>query len=485
LKSFELPPHLTESEMIGQGSSGIVYSALDLRRKEKVAVKVIPLAAKAGEKELEAVSKYRQLHHPDMVPVLEFAIEDDFFFYTMPLAGSTVAKCGKLSSDECRRMGVALLNALEALHDAGFLHRDVKPENILIHDDHYLLGDPGLLAPCVNASFAGTPGFIPPAVRNQEKCPDQAGDLYALGKVLYCTLTGNSVERFPEYSGDGSRDEAELMQLILDLCDRPEKYTISRLRKYLLHPGSFLNDRQEKKRTRLMVAITLLLVVISGTAIHLSVKKRQTETQTGKPAVQTTETAAREVKQDVHKTDTPQPEQPDKPEKLELPENQPDSEEIPPEVMKITVIRNIPVTNDDEIFMFDKKLQEYSDRRFRYVTEYRNAKKKFPSSERSKQMNIQYGKTAFYRFTELEKQAEILRSHYIYWKRRYLDYTTRLHQLEKLSKLKLKKDYSYIFTKHSPEELRLKQKEAQDKKDSFREKLLKNYRQQLELLQQP
>ena len=64
----------------------------------------------------------------------------------------------------------------------------------------------------------------------------------------------------------------------------------------------------------------------------------------------------------------------------------------------------------------------------------------------------------------------------------YQDYTLKINNLEQLSKLKLKKDYSYLITKESIEELKIKQKESLEKKEFYEQEVLKNYQQQMELL---
>ena len=158
-----------------------------------------------------------------------------------------------------------------------------------------------------------------------------------------------------------------------------------------------------------------------------------------------------------------------------------EDEDIPPEVLKIVNFLNPEfVKQNEQIITFQKNLQKYSGKRMRYIKEYRKAKSNFSDE---KQLEARYGNTNFYRFIMLEKQVPAPLSRYKYWRMMYQDYTLKINNLEQLSKLKLKKDYSYLITKESIEELKIKQKESLEKKEFYEQEVLKNYQQQLELLQ--
>src|SRR5262249_42664119 len=119
----------------------------------------------------------------------------------------------------CRRLGLAVGQALDFLHQRGLIHRDVKPSNIVFVNGVPKLADIGLVAEMTEArSYVGTEGFIPP-----EGPGTAQADLYSLGKVLYEISTGKDRHEFPELPTvvDDAQHEAELAalnQTILKAC---------------------------------------------------------------------------------------------------------------------------------------------------------------------------------------------------------------------------------------------------------------------------
>ena len=88
------------------------------------------------------------------------------------------------------------------LHDRGVLHRDIKPANILYIRGEAVPGDIGLLAEKSGATLAGTPGFISPEAAGGVRPVAPEDDFYALGKTLYCALTGSAPEKYPAFPPD-------------------------------------------------------------------------------------------------------------------------------------------------------------------------------------------------------------------------------------------------------------------------------------------
>jgi CHASE2 domain-containing sensor protein len=107
----------------------------------------------------------------------------------------------RLPVRECVRIGCALAEALEFLHQEGLTHRDIKPQNIIFVNNNPKLADVGLvadiLAPGKEHTYVGTPGYMPPP-------PEAPGtvqaDIYGLGMVLYVIRTGNEPSFFPQVS---------------------------------------------------------------------------------------------------------------------------------------------------------------------------------------------------------------------------------------------------------------------------------------------
>lgn len=270
----------------GHGAYGEVWLARSLTGK-LVALKII-FREDAEAREFEGLRQYSKLpDSPYLVRILHTAECEDGFYYTMELADNLASgddykpatlanyiRYKRLSPAETVKLGLAMLNALQALHKAGLVHRDVKPENILYINGEPKLSDIGLLRSVSNSvSIVGTIGFIPPehllAPLSGGECES---DLYALGKVLYCALTGNKVEKFPSFPDDliGSTACSSLNQVILTACDRNPTCRFHRaedFRNALLHGLSRkkrVTDGIYKNRFVIGVVICLALVFIVG-----------------------------------------------------------------------------------------------------------------------------------------------------------------------------------------------------------------------------
>ncbi|MDQ6945329.1 MAG: serine/threonine protein kinase [Actinomycetota bacterium] len=191
-------------EVVGRGGMGEVWSATDLRLDRPVAVKLLnaQMASEPSVRdrfEVEARSAAR-LTHPNVVLVYDSGEEDGTPFLVMELLpGRTLADelvLGSLDADRARRIGVEVLSALAASHQAGILHRDIKPGNVLLTTNGTAkVGDFGIakstegLHLTSTGMIVGTAAYLAPErVTGQSASPQS--DIYAVGVVLYEALSG-------------------------------------------------------------------------------------------------------------------------------------------------------------------------------------------------------------------------------------------------------------------------------------------------------
>ena len=198
---------------IGRGGMATVFGAEQQHPRRQVAIKVLApeLAGGIGrERFLREVEFASQLIHPNIIPI--FAAEEigDLLYYVMPyIDGQSLrwrlATEGKLSLDETLNIAAEVGDALHYAHMQGIVHRDVKPENILLANGHAMVADFGIArALCVacgdNLTVAGipigTPGYMSPEQAKGLEV-DPRSDLYSLGCVVYEMLTGKPPFRGP------------------------------------------------------------------------------------------------------------------------------------------------------------------------------------------------------------------------------------------------------------------------------------------------
>ncbi len=199
---------------IGEGGMAIVYLATDVRHHRKVALKVLrpELAATMGpERFLQEVRVTANLQHPHILPLFDSGEADGFLYYVMPfLEGESlrdrVAREGELPVGEAIRILKEVVDALAAAHAAGVVHRDIKPDNVMLSGRHAVVTDFGVAKAVSEAAghgehttkgvALGTPTYMAPEQAAANENVDHRADIYAVGAMGYELLAGR-----PPFSG--------------------------------------------------------------------------------------------------------------------------------------------------------------------------------------------------------------------------------------------------------------------------------------------
>ena len=192
---------------LARGGMATVYEAVDSRLDRTVALKVMHPGLAEDE---EFVSRFireaksaARLSHPNVVAVYDQGADDGHVFLAMEhVRGRTLRdllrEVGRLNPRQALEVFEPMLAALGAAHNAGIVHRDVKPENVLLSDDgHVKVADFGLARAVANATshttsgiLMGTVGYLSPE-QVERGIADPRSDVYAAGILLFEMLTGD------------------------------------------------------------------------------------------------------------------------------------------------------------------------------------------------------------------------------------------------------------------------------------------------------
>ncbi|MGH7470108.1 MAG: protein kinase domain-containing protein [Longimicrobiales bacterium] len=192
---------------IGSGGMATVYLAEDLRHNRRVAIKVLrpELAAALGaERFIREIQIAAQLTHPHILPLHDSGEADGLLYYVMPYVDGIslrdrLKREKQLPIDDALGLAHEVADALAHAHARGILHRDIKPQNILIAGQHALVVDFGIARAVDQAGgqqltqtgfVVGTSGYCSPEQMTGEEELDARTDVYSLGCVLYEMLTG-------------------------------------------------------------------------------------------------------------------------------------------------------------------------------------------------------------------------------------------------------------------------------------------------------
>ncbi|MEU1072719.1 MULTISPECIES: protein kinase [unclassified Streptomyces] len=207
------------TEMIGRGGMGVVARAVDQLLNREVAVKVVRAYTDASPEELadlrvrmqrEAQAAAR-IRHSGVVTVHDVVEEQGLPVIVMelvdgPSLDDVLAERGTLDPREAAAIGAKLMDALDAAHRAGVLHRDVKPGNVLLERGGRVVltdfgiasmdtpGDEALAKLTQSGQIVGSLDYLPPE-RAQGREPGAASDIWALGMTLYAAVEGSSAFR--------------------------------------------------------------------------------------------------------------------------------------------------------------------------------------------------------------------------------------------------------------------------------------------------
>ena len=205
---------------LGRGGMATVYLGTDVKLGRQVAIKLLAPATRAylgSDRFQREVLLAAQLSHPHIVPLFEADEADGLLFYVMEyVEGESLrqrlSRHGPVSIDDAVRIATEVGDALQYAHENGVIHRDVKPENILLSRGHALVTDFGIAklmeergsaeGPALTGAgiAVGTAAYMSPEQASGDKRIDPRSDVYALAAVLYEMLAGE-----PPFTGPSAQ----------------------------------------------------------------------------------------------------------------------------------------------------------------------------------------------------------------------------------------------------------------------------------------
>jgi eukaryotic-like serine/threonine-protein kinase len=193
---------------LGHGGMATVHMARDIRHGRTVAIKVLRpelTQAVGAARFLREINIAAQLQSPHILPLLDSGEADGLLYYVMPyIEGDSLrgllAKQGALAPSEAVRLLRDVVDGLAHAHRASVLHRDIKPDNVMIADRHALLVDFGVAKAMRDATkqhdltsigfSLGTPSYMAPEQAAADPLIDHRADIYSVGVMAYEMLSG-------------------------------------------------------------------------------------------------------------------------------------------------------------------------------------------------------------------------------------------------------------------------------------------------------
>ncbi len=195
---------------LGGGGMSHVFVATETELGRKVVVKVLPPEMAAGvnaDRFRREIQLAASLQHPHIVPLLRAGRADDLVWYTMPLVEgeslrARLSREGELQISEAVRILRDVAAALSYAHSHGVVHRDIKPDNVLLTHAFAVVTDFGVAKAVSEATgetsltslgvALGTPAYMAPEQAAADPNVDHRADIYALGAIAYEMLTGRT-----------------------------------------------------------------------------------------------------------------------------------------------------------------------------------------------------------------------------------------------------------------------------------------------------
>ena len=197
----------TVDRELGRGGMSAVFLAQDIKHDRAVAIKVLhpELAASLGpDRFLQEIRLAARLSHPHILPLFDSGSVDGMLYYVMPyVEGESLRerldRQRQMSVEESVKHGQAIASALDYANRQGIVHRDVKPENVMLYEGEAMVMDFGIAKAVSSAGsetltqtgmMVGTPAYVSPEQAAGAESLDGRSDQYSLACMLYEMLTG-------------------------------------------------------------------------------------------------------------------------------------------------------------------------------------------------------------------------------------------------------------------------------------------------------
>jgi tetratricopeptide (TPR) repeat protein/predicted Ser/Thr protein kinase/ribosomal protein L40E len=290
-EGLEIADRYRVKGLIGKGGMGVVYLVDDLELEREIALKVIRSDISSSPESLERFKREIQLSakvtHRNVLRVYDLGESEGVKFLTMEYVqgedlSNIVKRDGRLPFDRVMNYFQQICAGLGVAHEQGVIHRDLKPQNVMIDPtDRVLLTDFGLATVAESSSAAksgaimGTPYYMSPEqVRGEEL--DQRSDIYALGIMLYELLTGaipfagggimdvmkRRLTEKPRPIGELNPDLPQYVRRIIDKClatDRDERY--ASCEEIVKDIYDATEGKRRRRQTTAIVSLAAFLVI--------------------------------------------------------------------------------------------------------------------------------------------------------------------------------------------------------------------------------